>query len=261
MVNLTRLGRFLFVAGIIGFGLMHCFYAITTKAPVPGPPWIPGIRVWTGVMGVFLVASGAAMMTKARARVAAGLFAAVVLLLVLIHYVSLLIANVRNPGPWTSAFELLAMCGAVLILAVVLPVEDADYPPSSSAANIGIWTGRLFFAALLLVVGIQHIMYGNFVATLVPGWIPVRLFWAYFVGVAFLAATLAIVTGVKQRLASILLGAMFFSWVLIVHLPRIAGAIHNGNEWTSGLVALAMSGGALIVGSGNSEAATRGSSL
>ena len=35
-------------------------------------------------------------------------------------------------------------------------------------------------------------------------------------------------------------------FVLIVHAPRIVGALHNANEWTSGFVALAMSGGGLV---------------
>jgi len=47
-------------------------------------------------------------------------------------------------------------------------------------------------------------------------------------------------------LATTLLGIMYFFWVLIVHAPRVAAALQNGNEWTSGFVALAMSGAALI---------------
>jgi hypothetical protein len=40
---------------------------------------------------------------------------------------------------------------------------------------------------------------------------------------------------------------MFFLWVVIVHAPRIAASPHNGNEWNSGLVALAICGAAWIV--------------
>ena len=44
-----------------------------------------------------------------------------------------------------------------------------------------------------------------------------------------------------------LLGLMFFLWVVILHAPRVAASPHNGNEWTSAFVALAMSGSALLV--------------
>jgi hypothetical protein len=94
---------------------------------------------------------------------------------------------------------------------------------------------------------VQHLMYGHFVATLIPVWMPGRLFWAYFIGVAFVAAALAIASGKLARLASTLLGTMFFLWVVMLHAPRVAGALHNSNEWTSLLVALAMSGCGFVV--------------
>ena len=53
-----------------------------------------------------------------------------------------LAANIHNPGPWTSGFELLAMCGAALILAGTMT-----------------GLGRVLFASLLVVVGVQHILY------------------------------------------------------------------------------------------------------
>jgi len=40
---------------------------------------------------------------------------------------------------------------------------------------------------------------------------------------------------------------MFFLWVFTLHLPRVVAASHNGKEWTSALVALAMSGAAWVV--------------
>jgi len=52
--------------------------------------------------------------------------------------------------------------------------------------------GRIFVAVSLVVFGVQHFLYGGFVAGLVPAFMPGRLFWAYFVGVAFLAAAAGI---------------------------------------------------------------------
>lgn len=71
---------------------------------------------------------------------------------------------------------------------------------------------------------------------------PGRLFWACFVGVAFIAAALAIVTRKLGHVAATLLGVMYGIFVLIVHTPRVAAAPHNANEWTSALVALAFAG-------------------
>jgi uncharacterized membrane protein YphA (DoxX/SURF4 family) len=109
--------------------------------------------------------------------------------------------------------------------------------------------GRIFVAISLVVFGVQHFMYGGFVAGLVPAWMPGRLFWAYFVGVAFFAAAVGIFIEMMARPAATMLGVMFFLFVVLLHIPRIVGNSSNGNEWTSGFVALAMCGGAWILGS------------
>lgn len=107
--------------------------------------------------------------------------------------------------------------------------------------------GRILVAVSLVVFGVQHFIYGGFVATLVPAFMPGRLFWAYFVGVAFVAAAIGILTRMLARPAATMLGVMFFLFVLLLHIPRIIGNASNGNEWTSGFVALAMCGGAWIL--------------
>src|SRR5438445_6203650 len=107
--------------------------------------------------------------------------------------------------------------------------------------------GRIFVAISLVVFGVQHFIYGGFVATLVPAFMPGRLFWAYFVGVAFFAAAAGILYKLMARPAATMLGVMFFLFVVLLHIPRIVGNAGNGNEWTSGFVALAMCGGAWIL--------------
>jgi uncharacterized membrane protein len=116
--------------------------------------------------------------------------------------------------------------------------------------------GRIFIAISLIVFGIQHFLYGGFVSTLVPAWMPARLFWAYFVGVAFVSAALGTVISRVTRLAGTLLGVMFFLFVATLHIPRIAAQSRNGDEWTSGFVALAMCGIAWILANSNANAAT-----
>src|SRR5207245_10194719 len=109
--------------------------------------------------------------------------------------------------------------------------------------------GRLLVAVSLIVFGIQHFMYGGFVAGLVLAFMPGRLFWAYFIGAAFIAAAAGILYKMLARPAATMLGVMFFLFVVLLHIPRIIGKSGDGNEWTSGFVALAMCGGAWIVAS------------
>ena len=81
--------------------------------------------------------------------------------------------------------------------------------------------GRYFLALPMVVFGIQHFLYAEFIVNLVPAWIPGGLFWTYFAGVALFASGLGIIINVLSRLAAMLLGLMISIWVIILHIPRV----------------------------------------
>ena len=110
--------------------------------------------------------------------------------------------------------------------------------------------GMYPFAILVIVFGVDHFLYASSVATLVPAWIPLHIFWTYFAGTALIASGLGMIVRVKARLAATLLGAMIFTWVLVLHIPRAVADPYSriGDEWTSTFEALAQSGVAFILG-------------
>ncbi len=243
MDGLSRVGRILFGAAMALFGLLYLFHA-RGNGPAPGPPWTVETGALAWLIGAGFVVAGVCIALRMWERLAAALLAAAFLLRVLFVFVPRLFADVHDPGPWTSGCEVLALGAVALVLAGGL--ESLDFGPSASPEGLVV-VGRLLFAAALVVFGVQHFMYAKFVATLVPAWIPGHLFWAYFVGVVFIVAALSIATKVQGRLAATLLGLMFLLWVIVLHTPRVVAAVHNGNEWTSAMVALAFSGGSFAL--------------
>jgi uncharacterized membrane protein YphA (DoxX/SURF4 family) len=229
MKNLSRVGRFLFGVAMAAFGIQYLVHAFMA-GPALGPPFSPVGPLWGYFTAVVLILAAVSIVAGKQTRCLAIVLAVTLLLRALLFYAPKLAANAHDPDPWTSGFEILAMCGLALVI-----------------SGIGLVAGRFLFAISLVVFGAQHFLYAKFVATLVPSWIPGHLFWAYFVGVAFVAAALSIAIGKNARLAATLLGLMFILWVLTLHLPRVAAHPHDGNEWTSAFVALAMCGGAWLV--------------
>jgi len=215
-----------------GFGIQYLVHALFSVGPGSGPPWTPAHPFWAFSTAIVSIAAAVSIAANIQVRCAAIVLAVTILARALLFYVPKLAANPHDPGPWTSGFELLALCGAALVLA---------------GAHTSIKLGRVLFAVSLVVFGVQHFLYAHFIATLVPSWILGHLFWAYFVGIAFVAAALSIATQIKIDLAATWLGVMFLLWVVVLHLPRVTAALHNGNEWTSLFVALAMSGGAFML--------------
>jgi uncharacterized membrane protein len=247
MDGLLKMGRFFFAIAMAFFGVQYFIYASSMKNPIPGPPWFPGAHWSAWLTGAAFVATAVSIAIERRARLAAMLLGAVLFLNILFLHLAGLITQLHNPGPWTVTFELLALCGACFVLANLLPLDD-----STSTGNVGsslATAGRFAFAVSLIVFAVQHFIYARFIATLIPSWVPAHLFWAYFIGVAFLGAALAIAAKVQAKLAAVLLGTMFILWVLVLHLPRVAGTPRNGNEVTSLFIALAMSGASFILAS------------
>src|SRR6185295_4969355 len=106
----------------------------------------------------------------------------------------------------------------------------------------------IVFALPLISFGIVHFLQAEGVSTMVPSWIPNPIFWTYFAGVALIGSGIAIILKIKLRLVATLLGAMIFSWFVILHIPRVFNSppAYLGSEITSAFLALAYSGIAFV---------------
>ncbi len=104
--------------------------------------------------------------------------------------------------------------------------------------------GSMLFAAPLAAFGAEHLVSARSIAQLVPVWMPWRMFWTYFVGVALIAAALSIVLKRSVRLSATLLGVMFLLFVLMMHVPGVAAHPRTRIFWAIAFRDLAFAGGA-----------------
>lgn len=240
MITLLKAGRAVFAAAIVVFGLLCFIHGQPVSGLQPLPAWLPAPSLWAYATGVVLVLCGLGLLTARSARMAALALAALLLLWFVTLHAPIVIAAPRNGSAWVAMFETLAAAAAAVVLAGMASAAGDD--------RLGwVRAGRYAFAISLPVFAASHFIYAGFVATLVPAWIPAPLFWAWFTGAAHLAAGLAVLTGVQARLAALLAGAMYGTWALILHLPRVASDPGNRAEITSLVVAVALCGAAWII--------------
>jgi len=117
------------------------------------------------------------------------------------------------------------------------------------------------FAVPLAVFGAEHFSLGNSMIGLVPAYMPWRLFWIYFVGVALIIAALSIATRIQVRWSGLLFGIMMFVFVAMIHLP---GAIRSGDRiiWTIVIREMSFGGGGwVLAGIALSQSRRRGKTL
>lgn len=259
MWNLVKAGRWFFAICLIGLAGQQFYYA--DFRPVFVPPWpgqIPGQAILVYLASTALVGAAVAIILEKKARtvslILGGIFLAL-LLLCHVPYELMVDQYSGHIGVWNNSFKELAFSGGAFIVAGSFPGEQTAVQTKTTLIRIlelFIPMGRLFFSITMIVFGVEHFLYVDFVATLVPGWIPGHLFWTYFAAVALIGAGLAIILQIKLKLVAILLGTMIFLWFIFLHIPRaaIAPPTDKGNELTSVFEALGFSGVAFIIAYG-----------
>lgn len=249
--KLVPISRIFIAVAMVAFGVQQFVYLdFVTRVFPKMPGWIPAHSILACIFGAFLITVGVAIIIGKGPRLAALLLGAVILVSFAILYLPLLITTPPNGGLWTNAGKALALAGGCFLVAGSLPVK-ADSPATFDGIRnfleSFIPVGRFFLAGFLILGGIEHFIYVQFVAGLVPAWIPGHIFWTYFAGVALIAGGVGICIDMTSWLAAILSGLMIFLWVILLHIPRAAADLHNANETTAVFEALAMSGAAFLV--------------
>lgn len=243
MDRLPQLGRFLFVISFAVFGIQYFLYGHYAGGLSPVPPWAPGGSIGAYLIGAFLLVAAISVLANWNARLFATLLGLVSLLCVVLLHFQHFTAIIYNGSDRTRALEPISLARAAFVLAGFSPSTAATASWDSFIGTLS-KLGRYLFSLPLLIYGLQH--YASIIAGLIPSWMPDRLLLAYFTGVAFISAGLSITTGIGARLAS-LLGLMFLSWVILLHAPRVATRLSNGDEWTSAFVPLALSGASFLL--------------
>jgi uncharacterized membrane protein len=125
-----------------------------------------------------------------------------------------------------------SMCSAgILLLVVALWAAKSDIAQARGLDKI-VALSNLCFAIPLAVFGALHLSGVGLVLPLVPPYMPWRLFWAYFVGVALVAASLSIATKIQVRWSGLLFGIMMFLFVAMLIIPAALASPRDRFAWT-----------------------------
>jgi uncharacterized membrane protein YphA (DoxX/SURF4 family) len=247
--RLPRVGEIFFGVSLIGFGLQQLAERAFIRLVPPLPAWIPAHTGIAIVLGLLLLVAGGAILCRWQARPAATAVAALILVSIVCLHIPQIAENPAQGFRWTNPCKALALFGGAI--AIAGSYSQATRDRSFSLARLGDtltpYGPRLFFGIFLIVCGIQHFVYADFVATLVPRYVAGPFFWTYFCAVALIAGGSGVLLDVTLRWAAILSGVMIFLWVFMLHLPRALADLHQPAEMNGVFEALALSGVALLL--------------
>ena len=248
MNRLAPVGRLFFALGMIAFGIQQFIWGDF----VPGrarayPDSIQGRLTWAYVSGAVLIIAGAAIISGRKARWAALLVGAMIFVWAFLRHIPGIAADPSNGGLLTNAGKALTLFGGAFAVAgSVRSDPDSDIVNPNQSL---VFVGRFCLGAFMILACIEHFIFRDFVASLVPAWIPGARFWTWFSGVALIAGGAGIILTMTARLAAALSGLMIFLWFVVLHVPRAIAAAPDlkRNEWTAVVEALTFSGIAFVL--------------
>jgi len=231
MEKLVPLARIAIAISMAAFAIQQLIYGAFVTRLIPNPPsWIPSHPALAYISGLIILLAAVAIAFNRWTRAAALLLASIGILSGLLIDLPKLLSNLHNGGVWTYTGKAFALAAAALLVArTFIPLA------------------RYFLAAFFVIAGIEHFIYAQFVATLIPSYIPGHYFWTYFAGVALIAGGIGLIIPRTARLAATLSAVMVFLWVWMLHVPRALAAPHDSNETTAVFEAIAFSAAACLL--------------
>jgi uncharacterized membrane protein YphA (DoxX/SURF4 family) len=213
----------LYAFGAILLGIIGIVFHDFAMQWQPVPAGVPIRTPLAYASGLILVIGGALLLSRKSERGGAWLLTIFLGLWTVTLNLPAALAKYAHIYAWNSPAEIAFMTMGGLAL-----VSSSAGPLRATLAKIA----RIVAGVAACVFGFAHFNWIEFTAGMVPSWIPPNgVFWAWATGAGHLAAGIALVTGIRARLAATLLAGMMASFVVLLHLPRVVAAPDQHVEW------------------------------
>jgi hypothetical protein len=234
--------------GVMALGLT-CLAFGDFNPGQPVPQHFPARTALAYAAGAFMVVAAAGLQWRRTATWAAAALTAYYTLFVLILMNGpLLLAHYAEYGTYESiSMQLAIAAGGLIVYATTANIDEVNSEVAAHLMRLSRFA-QLAFGACSLVWGGAHFIYMTLTAPLVPKWLPpTQEFWGYATGISFVAAGVAILTGIHARLAAILLTAMIASFGLLANGRILLTDPSSYWNWTESALNLALIGVAWVV--------------
>ncbi|WP_259068060.1 hypothetical protein HDF24_18000 [Mucilaginibacter sp. X4EP1] len=225
MEKFIKPARIAYAIGLTGMVLPQLFYGQFGPNFFPAWPGLPFTTFWVYLFTLLVVVACAAIILEKNGRTAALILGGLLLAIYFFGYIPyelIIEPHNNNLGSWADGLEEPALAGGAFIVAGTFPKQLNRQTILIKLLGKLIVVGPALFCITMILFGICHFLYTQYILTMVPAWLPgPAVFWTRFAGAALIGSGVAIAIGVKQKLAATLLGIMIFIWLIIIHIPSL----------------------------------------
>jgi uncharacterized membrane protein len=224
-------GHVFFAATMIGLGIVGLVQGDFTPEWAGVPKSIPARQVLAYVCALVSLVSGAGVLWRRTAGIASQLLLGAFLVWLLLFRVPLVFRAPTATVAWWTLGDTAVMAGAAWVLFARFAEDRLRLRLGFATGDKGLRIARALYGLGLIPFGVAHFTYLDRTVSMVPGWLPWHLAWAYFTGGAFIAAGVAVAIDVYGRLAATLSALQMGLFTLLVWVPILVKG-PSAADWT-----------------------------
>lgn len=246
-MRIASAGHVVFAVTMIALGIMGLIKGDFTPVWEPVPKAVPARLVLVYFCAIVSLASGIGLLWQRASAFAARLLLACLGLWLLAFRVRSIVLAPAAQDSWSGLGETAVMVAGAWTLYACFGGEWDRQHFGFATGEKGLSIGRMLYGLAMIPFGVAHFTYLKETAALVPAWLPLHTFWAFFFGCTFLVAGVAILIGVHARWAAALSALQIGMFTILVWIPIVAAGSKNAFVWSETIISAALTAGAWVV--------------